>query len=118
MVTRIRYENHPKRENVLKSTHILVSAKTGAKYEVRLDLNNYTYEIKNINREVIYRGGENINNLNVLKREARKRLQKLGVKLTKENRDRSFGLCKKGYNQKKHLEEKYERFGDIIGFKS
>lgn len=108
MKTRIRYKDHTKRENVVESTTTFMSSSTGARYLIRLDLNNYTYEIKNIRSELLYRGGDNINNLNVLKRTAKKRLESLGVKFSKEDRDRTFGLCKKGYNQKKHLEGKYE----------
>ena len=115
MATRIRYRKHDTRDNVVESTHIFVSARHGGQYIVRLDLNNYTYEIKNIKKEVIYRGGEKINNLNVLKRQARKRLTDLGVILNSEDRDRSFGMCKKGYTQKKHVENKYEGLRGITG---
>lgn len=117
-ITRIRYNPHDNRDNVLESTCILQSSRTGAKYIVRLDLNNNTYEIKNIKSEIIYRGGERVNNINVLKRQVRRRLSELGVNLTSERRNRTFGLCRKGYSQKKHLEEKYEGLRGTLGLES
>lgn len=111
MANRIYYKPHDYRENVLESTRIYVSRRTGARYIIRLDLNNMIYEVKNMNTQIIYRGGDSINNLNVLKRSARARLESLGVVLGTETRNRSFGLCSKGYNQQKHLEENNEDEG-------
>jgi hypothetical protein len=118
MSTRIRYQKHSKRENVLESVQTFISDSTGAKYKVRLDLNNMMYEIKNLRSEKLHKGGEGINNLAVLKRNAKKHLSKLGVKFDGEDRKRTFGLCEKGYNQDKHLENKYEGLRDIIRLKS
>ena len=115
MVTRIRYIPHNKRENVLESIQILSSSTTGAKYKVRLDLNNYIYEIKNLNSNLIYKGGDKVNNLNVLKRKVRNRLEKLGVQLHSEKRSRTFGVCDKGYTQQTHMEKKYEGLRGITG---
>jgi hypothetical protein len=41
-------------------------------------------------------------NTNVLKRDARKRLEEFGVELKRESRDRTFGLCKSGMTQETH----------------
>jgi hypothetical protein len=112
---RIRYKAHDKRENVMESVQTFISSTTGARYKVRLDLNEMIYEIKNLSSEKVYRGGEKVKNLNVLKRNAKKRLEGLGVDLGVERRDRTFGLCKKGYTQEKHLEENDERFRKVIG---
>lgn len=111
---RIRYKEHKIRENVLESIQVFTSEVNGARYKVRLDLNNNTYEIKNLSSEFIFRGGDSINNINVLKRAAKKRLEELGVSFQREERDRTFGLCNKGYNQKKHTEEGNEGFGRTV----
>lgn len=104
---RIRYKKTDK-ENIVVSNKILKSSSTGAEYLVYLDLENVTYKIKNINSENVHRGGENINNLNVLKRSVKSRLEGMGVKFQDEERDRTFGRCPKGYSQKKHeLKESY-----------
>lgn len=97
---RIRYKKTDK-ENIVVSNKILTSARTGAEYLVYLDLENVTYKIKNINSENVHRGGENINNLNVLKRSVKSRLERMGVPFDDEERDRTFGKCPKGMTQKK-----------------
>lgn len=101
MAQRIRYKK-TKNENIVVSTKIFTSARTGAQYKVFLDLENVTYKIKNINSENVHRGGENINNLNVLKRSAKARLEGMGVNFDDEVRDRTFGLCDKGMTQAKY----------------
>ena len=83
-------------------------SKRGIRYKVRLDTNNMTYAIKNLNSEHLLKGGENLNNLNVLKQAARERLEGLGVELGTESRDRTFGRCEKGYTQEKH--ERYKKW--------
>lgn len=98
---RIRYKKTQK-ENIVVSNKILTSTRTGAQYLVYLDLENVTYKIKNINSENVHRGGENINNLNVLKRSVKARLEGMGVLFEDEERDRTFGRCDKGYSQKLH----------------
>ena len=104
---RIRYKK-TKDENIVVSNKILTSQRTGAQYLVYLDLENVTYKIKNINSENIHRGGENINNLNVLKRSVKSRLEGMGVVFEDEERDRTFGRCTKGYSQKIHeMKESY-----------
>lgn len=105
---RIRYKD-TKQEGIKESTRVFTS-KRGVRYKVRLDLNNMTYAIKNLNSENLIKGGENINNLNVLKQAARERLEELGVELATESRDRTFGLCIKGMTQEKH--ERYLERGN------
>lgn len=103
MSARIRYIETDV-ENVLISNRVFVSQSTGARYSVILDLNNFTFRIRNENSKTnTVIGGENINNLNVLKRTAKKHLERLGVSFSSESRMRTFGRCQKGYNQKKHI---------------
>lgn len=102
---RIRYKD-TKQKGIKESTRVFTS-KRGVRYKVRLDLNNMTYAIKNLNSENLIKGGENINNLNHLKQEARNRLEGLGVELETESRDRTFGRCSKGYTQDLH--ERYNK---------
>ena len=105
---RIRYKK-TKDENIVVSNKVLRSQRTGAEYLVYLDLENVTYKIKNINSENVHRGGENINNLNVLKRSVKSRLEGMGVVFEDEERFRSFGRCPKGMTQKKWMDlNKYE----------
>jgi hypothetical protein len=98
---RIRY-NKTDKENIVVSNKILTSSRTGAEYLVYLDLENVNYKIKNINSENVHRGGDNINNLNVLKRSVKSRLERMGVSFEDEERDRTFGRCPKGYSQNLH----------------
>lgn len=102
MALRIRYEDHEHRENWVISIQKFVSKRNGAKYRVLLDMENKTYNIRNERtKEFIYKS-KSYGNLNVLKRNARNQLEKLGVELNKEVRDRTFGICPKGYTQDKH----------------
>lgn len=103
---RIRYKKLDNK-NVHVSNKILVSKKTGAQYLVYLDMENLSYKIKNIKTEDCYYGGENINNLNVLKRTVKARLKRMGVVFEDEDRYRTFGLCPKGYNQEIHEKKNY-----------
>lgn len=108
MAQRIRYKQ-TKEENIVISNKTFTSVTTGAQYKVLLDLENITYKIKNINSENCYYGGDNINNLNVLKRNVKSRLERMGVNFEDEVRDRTFGICPKGYSQNIHelrLQEK------------
>lgn len=100
MAKRIRYKQ-TKEQGVVVSTKIYTSASTGAQYKVFLNLDEVTYKIKNVNSENVYRGGENLNNLNVLKRNVKARLEGMGVKFEDEERDRTFGRCPKGWSQNK-----------------
>jgi len=75
---RIRYENS-KEEGILQSVRNIHSEKTGAMYIVYLNTNDCTYKIKNIINKKKYCGGDEINNLHVLKRHIKVRLEELGV---------------------------------------
>lgn len=101
MKQRIRYV---KKDNTLVSKFDLVAAH-GSKYHVIIYLETMTYEIKNRISFRTYGGGEDVNNMNVLKRNIKKHLEHLGVEFEPEKRFRTFGRCNKGYNQEKHLEE-------------
>ncbi len=102
---RIRYKDHKYRENSLISVQKFVSSITGATYKVILDLNDRVYFIRNERTKKFIKKSHAYGNLNVLKRSARAALEKLGVKLSKEVRNRTFGLCEKGFTQKKHEEK-------------
>lgn len=108
MASRIRYTE--KNPGVFISKQTFKSQTTGAEYKIHLDTNNMIYKIQNM-RELrfVSIGGENINNLNVLKRVAKRKLMDLGVNFNSEYRDRTFGLCNKGYTQEKHMETGNER---------
>ena len=98
---RIRYI---KRDNKLISKSEVIS-KTGARYMVYIDLDTKTYLIRNQTSLRKYEGGENINNMNVLKRTVKKHLSFLGVLFENERRKRTFGLCSPGYTQVEHLQK-------------
>lgn len=99
MATRINYEKYedPKGKYDLISYSNFYSDKytkhedgeeeREAMYIVYLDTENIEYLIKNTNSRRLYKGGENINNLQVLKRAVKTHLEKLGVKFNKEVRD-------------------------------
>lgn len=97
---RIRYI---KRDNKLVSKSEVIS-KTGARYMVYIDLDTKTYLIRNQNSLRKYEGGENINNMNVLKRTVKKHLEHLNCSFESERRNRTFGLCKRSWNQQKQKE--------------
>lgn len=99
---RIRYVE---KDNKLISISDIVSEK-GSKYLVTIDLENCTYRIKNLLSHRNYEGGQDINNMNVLKRTIKKHLKMLGVKFEKESRLRVFGLCPKGWDNQKELEKR------------
>jgi hypothetical protein len=99
---RIRYY---KKEGLLFSKQNLVSEKTNALYQIIINEKERTFKIKNVKSErIVKEGGDTINNMNVLKRTIKKELKGLGVEFNLETRDRTFGLCEKGHNQKKELE--------------
>lgn len=102
---RIRYQDQDGRENTKISLNVYVSQSTGARYRVILDLNDMVYKIRNERTKEFVIKSEAYGNINVLKRNARAHLEKLGVKLSKEARDRTFGLCEKGFTQQKWEKE-------------
>ncbi len=103
--TRIRYVKTNK-DGILKSFRNVYSEKYKAYYTIQLNTNNMTYEITNTNSRRKYSGGENINNLHVLKRKVKDNLSKLGVAFDKEVRDNSSRIkgenC--GFNGEKKCE--------------
>lgn len=104
MTTRIRYKE-TKDSGIYESVKVFQSQSTGANYKVFIDLNEKSYRIRNElskTNTTIRVGG--ITNLNFLKKAAKKSLEKLGVRFVDESRDRTFGLCDKGYNQKLHTQ--------------
>jgi hypothetical protein len=86
-ITRIRYEKTGK-EGILRSVRNIHASKTGAMYIVEINTNDCTYRIKNILSKRIYGGGENINNIAVLKRHIKSHLAELGVDFGLEIRDK------------------------------
>lgn len=106
-ITRIRYKKDRKNPNILISNEIV--ATTGSRYKVYLNISELTYKIKNLVSESCYYGGENISNLNYLKTAVRNRLQNsFKVELNSEMRNRTFGVCSKGYTQDRHEEKSNE----------
>jgi len=85
MITRIRYEKTTK-PGILKSVKY-VHSKNNAVYSVEINLNDCTYRIKNVNSKRVYSGGDNINNLTVLKRNIKSHLSDLGVEFGVETRN-------------------------------
>ena len=91
-----------KNPDILTNKKPLVSNK-GLAYYIKLDTKELTYEILHVkSSQIIRTGGKSVNNMNVLKRNIKKDLIELGVPLGTEIRDRTFGVCKKGYTQDKH----------------
>jgi hypothetical protein len=102
MSSRISYTD-PDENGICYSVREFTSKKSGAIYTVKLDIKNKKYTIIHKESRHYYAGPDNINNLNVLKRNVKKRLINMGVDFEPERRDRTFGLCKKGYNQEEHI---------------
>lgn len=109
MSQRIRYkEIEP---GIMVSKKVFTSSSTGARYKVVLNLNDVTYKIKNLNTErFVYVGGDNINNLNVLKRTAKATLEsRFGVIFDEEVRQRTYGICELGWTQEKEAKKRLEQ---------
>lgn len=102
---RIRYQKQQYRENTVISVQVFTSQKTGAKYRVILDLSEMVYKIRNERTKKFVVKSKAYGHINVLKRTARAHLEKLGVHLNRESRDRTFGVVKAGMTQKKWEEE-------------
>lgn len=101
MAQRIRYNEE--KPGIYRSRKIFTSSSTGAKYKVLLDTNEMIFKIQNMNsQEFVYVGGQNITNMNVLKRTAKNTLEKkFKVLFDEEVRNRTYGLCERGWNQEK-----------------
>ena len=113
---RIKYINHKYKPGHVISLKAFTSKRTGAKYRIVLRTENkddMQFFIRNERtKEYVFKSRIYTNN-NVLKRDARKKLEYFGVPLKRESRDRTFGVKPSGYDQKTHemlenLEEKDE----------
>lgn len=104
MLQRIRYD---KKEGKLVSREVY--SNKGSKYMVFIDLQTMTYIIRNVLSLRKYEGGKGINNLTVLKRNVKKHLSHLGVPFGREVRQRTFGICEKGYSQAKEIQKRREQ---------
>lgn len=82
---RIRYKKTA-RKGVLESVRNIHSQKTDHMFIVYLHVDECRYVIKNIITKKTYHGGDNVNNIAVLKRNIKSRLEKLGVKFAIEIR--------------------------------
>jgi len=104
MTIRIKYINHKFKDDHKITNKLYTSQSTGANYRIILNLSNpesLEYYIRNERtKQYTFKSGQ-YTNLNVLKRKAREELQRFGVSLEKEIRNRSFGLCEKDYSQEK-----------------
>lgn len=99
---RIRYK---RQGNFLVSVSDIISEKHGAKYSIIIDIETKNYVIKNVLSLRKYEGGQNINNMNVLKRTIKKHLEALGCVFDGEKRKRTFGKCPKGWNQELEIQK-------------
>jgi hypothetical protein len=97
---RVRYIDHKYKKNHKISLKAFTSKSTGAKYRTILNLEDMEFYIRNErSKEYVFKSGT-YTNLNVLKRNARAKLENFGIELKRESRDRNFGLCSKGTTQK------------------
>ena len=103
--TRIKYIDHKFKKNHRISTRSYTSQSTGAKYRPILNLESMEFYIRNERTKEYVFKSNTYTNLNVLKRSARSKLEKFGVVLKTESRDRTFGLVKTGMTQEKWEEE-------------
>lgn len=106
--SRIIYRPSEIREGWLESCITFISSSRGSEYRIYLDLQNCKYYIKNMNGEFLISMPEElkIKNKNIIYKHAKDHLAKLGVKFEREWRNRTFGLCEKGYTQEKHKDKK------------
>lgn len=103
---RIRYKDHPTRENCVISINDFVSQRTGARYRVILDYNDKNFAIRNERTKQLVFKSKDYGNLNVLRRNARAKLKDFGVAVGRESRNRTFGRCEKGFTEAKNRELK------------
>lgn len=104
MKQRIRYI---KKNGKIVSKNEVVN-KFGSKYVVIIDPETMTYIIRNALSFRNYAGGENINNMNVLKRTIKKHLEHLHVEFETEVRQRCFGICEKNWSQEKEMKKRQQ----------
>jgi len=112
MTLRIKYITHKYKKDHKITNKSYTSKSTGAKYRIILNLENpdaLQYYIRNERtKQLTFKSGT-YTNLNVLKRKAREELQRFGVSLDKEIRNRTFGLCPVGTTQEQW--EQQELYG-------
>lgn len=106
---RIKYIDHKYKSNHKISLNDYVSESTGARYRIVLNLNDNEYYIRNERTKEYVFKSNSYGNLNVLKRNARNKLQKFGVNLGREVRNRTFGRCNKGFSQEEHVRREREK---------
>lgn len=104
MSTRIRYVS-TNRDDVLRSFRNLYSPKYDSNYSIEIDTKELTFVIRNVNSGRTYTGGENINNLHVLKRKVKSRLSEMGVSFGTEVRDNSCRVVGKNCAFSKKVEK-------------
>jgi len=104
---RIIYRKSKVRIGMLESCLTFISSSRGTEYRVYIDLENKKYYIKNMTRESLIHMPEDIgvDHKNTLYMQAKNHLKVLGVVFRRELRNRQFGICEKGYTQKKHIEK-------------
>lgn len=102
---RIKYIDYEYRENSVISVQKFYSTSYKCYYRVILDFENMQFYIRNELKKEFTKKSKKYGNLNVLKRNARKSLESLGVDLKKESRWRTFGVCEKGMTQDKWAKE-------------
>lgn len=93
MQSRIRYEYSKelpgvgvsKQRFVIDSKHHIVLIHTNEMY----------FEVQDLEGTVVFKGGDGITNLHVLKRHVKRALMRLGCVFKTEERDRDYGLVKK-----------------------
>lgn len=107
---RIRYIDHKYKENHKISLNSYISKSTGARYRIILNLEDMEFYIRNERtKQYIKKSKTSYTNMNVLKRNARRALESMGVTLDTESRSRTFGRCNKGYNQSIHMKKEKEQ---------
>ena len=99
---RIKYIDHKYKDGCKISAKAYTSQSTGAKYRTILNLDEMEFYIRNERTKEFIFKSDKYTNMNVLKRNARAKLEKLGVNLGKEVRNRTFGRCPEGYTQETH----------------
>lgn len=102
---RIRYIKHKYKPGHVISGKAFTSNKTGAKYRIILrneEKDDMQFFIRNERTKEYVFKSRIYTNTNVLKRDARKKLEEFGVELKRESRDRTFGVKPSGYDQKTH----------------
>lgn len=88
MAKRIAYT---KQKDGTKKSKEYYSIRYKTRYYVILDEVNKSYRIVNVNKKrTVAQDKGNINNINVLKRNAKSALEKLGVEFSTELRDRDY----------------------------